>query len=99
MEQILTYFNPILFPNNFVYGVLYTIFGDIWIYLTKFDKVAYSTSNTKPRCETGFIEGGRWQARTADLCRVKATTKSILSRVNQNFSSYASTESVSTMWV
>ncbi|MCJ7800987.1 MAG: hypothetical protein MUP82_01365, partial [Candidatus Marinimicrobia bacterium] len=54
-----------------IYDISYTIFGDIWIYLTKFDKVAHAPSNTKPRRETGFIEGGRWQARTADLCRVK----------------------------
>ncbi|MBU0529051.1 hypothetical protein KKF86_04750, partial [bacterium] len=41
--------------------------------------------NAKPRRETGFKEGGRWQARTADLCRVKTALISILSRRNLNF--------------
>jgi hypothetical protein len=41
----------------------------------------------------GFTEGGRWQARTAELCRVKTTLIYILSSVIAEKQS-----SVSTFW-
>ena len=67
--------------------------------MTKCDQVEIIHKNIKPRRETGFIEGGRWQARTADLCRVKTALILNLSRINPNFQASVSTENVSTMWL
>ena len=39
-----------------MYDDLCTIYGHIWIYLTKFDLISLLSGNNKPRRETGFGE-------------------------------------------